>query len=135
MKEYVGVKGSGVYLINMDYNEACLFDSYGGFVSQTSGVLAYSESLGGISECNILSILGSPNSYSEVYLDGRVLTVKMRSMDVYMKLRDVPRVNHLVFRRVLGGGVVQTLIAVKKDSISQSKIAGILGVSDAGESL
>lgn len=135
MKEYVGVKGSSIYLINMDYNEACLFDSYGSFVSETSGMLAYSESVEGLTECSIVSILGSPNYYSEIYLDGYVVAVKMSSMNVYCKLKDIPRINHLVFRRALGGGVRQTFLVIKKDSISRPELLGMLGVSGTWESL
>lgn len=126
--QYICKKGSNIYLIDTDIQEALSFSMFGDF----QGKITLSSAWGASArETSILSILSSTKSTTEVYLNDKVLRVDKPYIKVYSDLAQglkytidsTPLSIHRVFK---GGKVVQLLLAIQKnqeDYISE-KLSG-----------
>lgn len=115
--QYICKKGSSIYLIDTDIQEALSFSMFGDFQGKVTLASAWGASA---KETSILSILSSTKSTTEVYLNGRVLMVDKPYIRVYSDLAQglkytidsAPLSIHRVFE---GERVVQLLLAVQNN--------------------
>lgn len=128
-KEILGKSGRYTYIVNVEYDEYAMFDSFGSYVR---GGFA----LSGLSECrstrdvSVLSIVGEPASdISEVYLNGRAAVVNLNHIDCMSLARDnLKRADHLIMRRVdTENGVVQIIIPLVSGSCTCETLERLYG--------
>lgn len=132
VQEYLATKGNVHYLINVDYDEAMSFDSFGNCQGEVSGKFAVFNSISR-TEVNILSVIGDQISgICNVYYNGYEGTVSRSAFDVARdaskKLQVASYRIYRVKRDDLSPGIRQLLIPLKKDSAPVDSIFSQLGV-------
>lgn len=128
MRELIGKKGNQTYLINIDFDEAYIFNQFGEGLSGTNSTLA-AATLGVTTEIDILSILGeSGSNVCQVLFNGEVATVSLGYMQTYFKLQpSVLVADTIIYRINHEEGANQILIPLKKNTINTSVIEEVLG--------
>lgn len=129
--EYLSVKGSNHYIIDMVSGEGYSFSAYGAQIEKVSSSYVISM-CNVLVEVNILSILNDVSSnLCEVYFLGRKALIKEKGMEVFKRIsKCFERENHLIYRikRDDCPGLVQILIPFKKGKVSLQYLSKELGI-------
>ena len=128
-REYLVVKGSYHYLVDMDSNMGYSFTEFGQSIEPVNARYAVTLD-GSVTEVDLLSILGDVTLPDcELYLNGSREVVKGSSMNLYAKLsKALQRASITPYRVVRKDmpGLVQILIPLRKGSSSLSDVLRVL---------
>ena len=130
--EYLSIKGSKHYLIDMDSSEGYAFSSYGAQVEKviSSYVVAICNVLVEVDTFSILNDVSS--NMCEVYYKGKRAVIKDKGMNVFKRIpKHFERESHLIYRikREECPGLVQILIPFRKGKVSLQDLSSGLGIS------
>lgn len=120
-KEYLSVKGSNMYLIDIDSGEGYSFSEYGGAIEKvTAGyVLSICKV---VNRVDILSILSDSSSdMCEIYFQGKRAIVQDKGINVFRKIpKSYPRETYVTFRIVRPDcmGLTQILVPFKYNCVT-----------------
>lgn len=84
VREFYGVLGNEYMIANLDFNECCVFDDFGGF-KRDKGVIG---SCSIVKKVNVLSVLHDNYSNDcEIYFAGKSIRVDQKGLVVFNVLR------------------------------------------------
>lgn len=132
MEELFGIVGNRHFLINVTFDEACIFDDFGGYLGECNSSSAKIECISNLKSTNIISIVGKTGvKKCELYLNGEVTIVNENYLNVVGTLTNkLKKMSYLVYRRNMEDNVTQVCIPIKKSSTSAEYLSKLLSCGE-----